>query len=926
MRMRMFFVLFLSLCVVEFNVNAAVNQRGNARGTAIANNAGAQQSTATNAARAAKRGTSVVKPNTNSQPAASAAPKNGDITKRAATNNTPVKKPMAARAGATQKVIQTGSKVAAANTNNTVPQECQDAFYGCMDSFCMLDNASGGRCQCNDAITELDAVLEDILKLDEQTYIMATEGVERIKMGEAEAQIMARAKAAADKVTVDDKKAEDAKKKVRQLDLSAWNKTIFDEDEDDIFADVEDDSDLVDTFINKKGDALYKSAANMCMKAFPDQCKQYGSMVQLVYAQRIRSDCIAYENSLKQQKNASAQKLQTAQKALRDAALEEYRDQNKYGTVGECAVAFAQCMQTTAECGSDYTGCVTLAAKENVRSDATGKKATQTTIKGVVSGADITLAASTMESLLAKKEICMHVTKQCVNANKNDAVWNVFLRNAAPALKSAEEIAEQNLRMQCISSVADCYKTACKSQIDPNDEEGSYDMCLSQPKIYKSLCKVQLEPCLNATGGTYEEPEKSFLWNGLVAALNAMKVDACTNQVRTCLTERCGEDYSGCVGLDTESIGLLCPIDKLTACVSDSRFARDTKTGEKNEDNIAEIRAYIAEIAQGLAVQIDNSMMTVCQKALEDSMIKVCGDTETCDVLTKDEKLGARSLKYEVCVDGTCHQSFDEFTKADLEKGNWTTKMKGEFYWANIDYDFDNGEFTSAEKYISSSRITGDTKDVYDTYNKEVANLQSAIKNAIGAIESDPKVVYCMTGRKVQGFDSNSIGVKKVTKTVTDGKGNRRTVDVEETVARFPSLTDQKKRIIISYALKAAREKYDEKYEEEYERLMTDQAAAVSKLDREVAIAAARKTCKAWGDGKKSDDDKSKDDASNEDPNSGHSVIDEKTYKATINTIFNEETGVCTKETVSQNCEKRSGSNCKQWEDPKTTTQTMNLI
>ena len=100
-------------------------------------------------------------------------------------------------------------------------------------------------------------------------------------------------------------------------------------------------------------------------------------------------------------------------------------------------VAFTQCMQTTAECGNDYTGCVTLAAKENVANNTNGTKAKQTIIKGVVSGADITLAATTMEALLSKKVICESVTKQCVNSNKNDEVWSTFLRNAAPALKSA---------------------------------------------------------------------------------------------------------------------------------------------------------------------------------------------------------------------------------------------------------------------------------------------------------------------------------------------------------------------------------------------------------------------------------------------------------------------------------------------------------
>ena len=66
-----------------------------------------------------------------------------------------------------------------------------------------------------------------------------------------------------------------------------------------------------------------------------------------------------------------------------------------------------------------------------------------------------------MNQLLDKKVMCESVTKQCINANKNDAVWDAFLRNAAPALKSAELIAEQELRSNCLPNLAECFKNSC---------------------------------------------------------------------------------------------------------------------------------------------------------------------------------------------------------------------------------------------------------------------------------------------------------------------------------------------------------------------------------------------------------------------------------------------------------------------------------
>ena len=88
-----------------------------------------------------------------------------------------------ARAATTQKVVSSGTSIASATTNTVVSEECRTKYYGCMDSFCMLDNTNGGRCLCSDKNAEFDEILAQIQKLDEQSYAMATTGVERVNMG-----------------------------------------------------------------------------------------------------------------------------------------------------------------------------------------------------------------------------------------------------------------------------------------------------------------------------------------------------------------------------------------------------------------------------------------------------------------------------------------------------------------------------------------------------------------------------------------------------------------------------------------------------------------------------------------------------------------------------------------------------------------------
>ncbi|MBP9999568.1 MAG: hypothetical protein KBT14_02625, partial [Proteobacteria bacterium] len=54
-----------------------------------------------------------------------------------------------ARAATTQKAVNSGTKITGATANTVVSEECKTKYYGCMDSFCMLDNTNGGRCLCS---------------------------------------------------------------------------------------------------------------------------------------------------------------------------------------------------------------------------------------------------------------------------------------------------------------------------------------------------------------------------------------------------------------------------------------------------------------------------------------------------------------------------------------------------------------------------------------------------------------------------------------------------------------------------------------------------------------------------------------------------------------------------------------------------------
>ena len=755
---------------------------------------------------------------------------------RAATTAATTAKPVAARAGVTQKVIGTGTKVSAAAKNVVVSEECQAKYDGCMDAFCMLDNETGGRCICSDKNAEYDSILAEIEKLDQQSYKMATVGVERLEMGADADAAMSMAQSVADSITAEEEKSTSRAR--RTLDLSMWDTTVdFDEDMDVFDAQAE----AID---GKEGDALHAAASRICAAQIPE-CKTELNMLKMMYSQRVRSDCAAYENSLKQQKNASAQKLAAAEQALRQTALDQYRSANKYD-LGQCTVQFKKCMQTTGGCGDDFSGCASVAAMDSTntrKSTSRGSKPYQ--IKGAVT--TIEISASTYDALVAKKPLCESVTKSCVNVASQ--VWDTFLREVAPQVKSAELIAEDKARQDCVGNISSCFQKACKDTMDPNDPDGSYDMCLSRPGTMLNVCKVPLNAC-GIDASSEAEAAKSTIWDFVVARLASMRVDSCTTEVKDCLQseDRCGKDYSQCIGLDTDTIIRMCPYDKLVGC---------QKIYGETEIRGEAVYEELATMVQGIMLNIDNNMLTQCQNALNEAVIKVCGDSETCTGLTVDDNIGTRSLEYKICdmtasgdsIDinyANCRTDVNQIQDSELGRGGGAIKpmagvIDGTIYWESVGITDDG--MLDIESYWTTVSDEGVQTVQKDKINSELAVLQKNIETAIQTIESDPTIQFCMTGRQVQGMKIKSEDGETATRRDLSGGG------------RFPDLTKQTRTMIANAALKQAKDNYYAKYDELNNKVLQDYAtigARVAEINGENAKDArrefARQACVAFSE------------------------------------------------------------------------------
>ena len=662
-----------------------------------------------------------------------------------------------ARSG-TQSAIQMGTTVRTKiEATGLYDQACYDAYFGCMDQFCITDNASGGACNCSDDITGYNEELMAIQDILDEANRIRTEEVERVQAG-ADADIVFTGERRYDKdgnILAEGEYSEEEQKERERADLlSLWNTNYT--SGGDLWGD--DSTSSLDMF-DMSGRQLYNAANELCVNQVPDSCAGDIAFLQQLYSRQITSDCLGYKNSLMQQRANAENELAAAESEVRNALRESFESANAYD-LGQCMVEFKKCMQTEDACGENWENCVATIAMENMQNNEASSTA-GTTVE-TVDTYDIT--ASTLEILNAKRPICEGVLDQCVAVR--DQVWPNFLREAAPTIKVAESQAESKFRQSCLTNISECIQTACRDDI-AGKGIATMDACLSRPEMARSFCKVEIDPC---------ERMEPLIWGYVEDKLAAMRVDACTQEVKDCFTAdtRCGPNFENCIGMDYDYIHDICPIDSLVVCKANNpNFSMDD----------------LDSMLMGLYLNIDNSMMEQCQNLVDMKMSEICGSTTDCNHFAADDTIGTGSLRSQ--KDGTIYRvtgmiSFGSIKMGDID-GETIQVGDGETV------QLGPGEI-GVEEYLAQIRERNadvpNADAIIDSIEEELNNIAGTINRTIDLIESDPEIQYCVSGRDLSQITGN---------------------EGEMTSGRFPNLLNQVKMQIAASALRQAQDNYNNK-------------------------------------------------------------------------------------------------------------------
>ena len=664
----------------------------------------------------------------------------------------------AKKSASKQSAIQTGTKVRTkVEVSGLYDQECYDAYYGCMDSFCIADNESGGSCTCSDVNAEYEKELLEIKGVLDEAERIRTVEVEKVQAGANADIIFGDGKREYD----EDGNIVDLDKKAKKDDLlSLWDTSFEEEEEEEI-----DISELT-------GNALYDAAQELCQEQIPEKCDKDFAFLTQVYKRQITSDCKGFQNSITQKRAEADAALASAEADVRSALKDSLNAANKYD-LGTCMVEFKKCMMTEDACGKDWMGCVSTIANANMQGinessvfdEANMKKSAQKAFDGSAYG----IAASTMEGLDSKRIICERVLNQCVAVR--DQVWPAFLRESAPTIKVAELNAESKIRQSCLTNISNCIQKACKDDIVGKGVD-TMDACLSRPDMARSFCKVELEPC---------EKMEPQIWSYVTDKLAAMRVDACTEEVKACFTDenRCGKNFENCIGMDYEYIHDICPIDTLVVC----------KQGNPNFS-----MSDLDSMLMGLYLNVDNSALDNCQALVDAKMTEVCGSLTDCNRFASDEVIGTNSLRS--VKDGTTFRVTGMISFGSIKMGDATGVKDGKT-------TLGPGEIGVAdyiEQIKEKNKNVKNADAVIATIEDELNNIAGTINRTIAMIEQDPEIQYCVAGRSLKNITGND----------------------EMTEARFPNLLNSIKTMIAVSALRQAQDNYNKKFTEEVAKATAD--------------------------------------------------------------------------------------------------------
>ncbi len=477
------------------------------------------------------------------------------------------------------------------------PDECRAAYRECMDDFCLLDEAEGGRCSCSDNIKHSKTRIQEIQKIQTEAEKLYTEGVERERLG-------AKAK------FVSFGESEQAKKssRVTGIDLVAWINGSASQS-------LAADEDI--------GDNLYSMAADSCEYLLKQCDPRRAEMEERLYQREIARDCTAFDSYLAEQKRGAESNKKTADAAVRSARLDMLGTTERYNR-GECLIAYRACIADKGGCGVNFENCLDAGllsrranACENVLDQCMSVRSY--VLDDWADESKMVLADAAVYSDRNMRLTCLAQIQACLEDGCSTSTNAACLTNVRVAAGVCPIITDCEAKIPGIQSAI-------------NDKLG---------ELRTRFCQNDVDKCLREKCGTnFTAPEcvgKST--NDIVAMCPQAMFASCKNEkffdviVSSALLQMDYQMVQGCINYYDEMLGRACGTDMNCLPKSD----------------IVETMKKLPTTTQGLA-QLRDDVRAESKAAVTDFFKQFDSDRTVAACRSAQQPTGRRNLKDNVFV------------------------------------------------------------------------------------------------------------------------------------------------------------------------------------------------------------------------------------------------------------------------------------
>ena len=376
-----------------------------------------------------------------------------------------------------------------------------------------------------------------------------------------------------------------------------------------------------------EGVDLYNAANKQCMALIGDLCenKTVTDMARSSYSIMITQDCNAYQKNIDKKVESIKQTVRTAEKYLRQARLENYRAHNS-ADVNECISRVRTALTADTACGANYKRCL----------DYTGAYISQTTGEPIYSprlfkltelinlsgseNSDVLKDNKKFDDFLESRKIFATSALDTCRDISN-VVWNEFKRTALIEIAQAQDEKIEEVKMSCVSTMADCYDTQSSALKDFDKTTAQMVGALSAYAA-KQMCIDKVSACAALYNDTpCDFDSKSGLNNaacGLSALVNFVDAvddvriaEGCETSLKNYAQQLCSDNTTG------RGYPWNCRLMDITQVKANITKMSDTYCSTdvvRNGGTYKNVSTMISNLIDEIRMDIADSLATECEE------------------------------------------------------------------------------------------------------------------------------------------------------------------------------------------------------------------------------------------------------------------------------------------------------------------------